>query len=116
MATPGTDAAWAEAAAELSVRDLAELVRSQRRPSRDDADKEYDARSLRFNETSRTLTAQLPAESFAEVRACLESRAKALDSDGETPWDQRLADALMTLVRDDGSSNGPGRSARAAES
>ncbi|HXN60323.1 MAG TPA: DUF222 domain-containing protein, partial [Acidimicrobiales bacterium] len=112
VATPETDAAWAEAAAEHSVRDLKELVRSERPPTRADAHKEYEARSLRFNEALRTLTAQLPAESFAEVRACLEARAKALGSDGETPWDQRLADALMALVRDSGSSssNGPTRS------
>ncbi len=112
VATPETDAAWAEAAAEHSVRDLKELVRSERPPTRADAHKEYEARSLRFNEALRTLTAQLPAESFAEVRACLEARAKALGSDGETPWDQRLADALMALVRDSGSSssNGPARS------
>ena len=112
VATPETDAAWAEAAAEHSVRDLKELVRSERPPTRADAHKEYEARSLRFNEALRTMTAQLPAESFAEVRACLEARAKALGSDGETPWDQRLADALMALVRDSGSSssNGPARS------
>jgi Domain of unknown function (DUF222) len=112
VATPETDAAWAEAVAEHSVRDLKELVRSERPPTRDDAHNEYKARSLRFNEALRTLTAQLPAESFAEVRACLEARAKALGSDGETPWDQRLADALITLVRGGGSSssNGPARS------
>ena len=110
-ATPETDAAWAEAAAEHSVRDLAELVRSERPPSRDDVESQYDARSLRFNEALRTVTAQLPAEHFAEVRACLETRAKTLGSDGETPWDQRLADALMTLVHDDGSLSEPGRSA-----
>jgi hypothetical protein len=110
VATPETDAAWVEAAAEHSVRDLKELVRSERPPTRADAHQEYEARSLRFNEALRTLTAQLPAESFAEVRACLEARAKALGSDGETPWDQRLADAFTTLVRDGGSSNGRARS------
>ena len=112
VATPETDAAWAEAVAEHSVRDLKELVRSERPPTRSDAHKENETRSLRFNEALRTMTAQLPAESFAEVRACLEARAKALGSDGETPWDQRLADALLALVRDGGSSssNGPARS------
>ena len=85
VATPETDAAWAEAAAEHSVRDLKELVRSERPPTRADAHKEYEARSLRFNEALRTLTAQLPAESFAEVRACLEARAKALGSTARRP-------------------------------
>ncbi len=111
VATPETDAAWAAAAAEHSVRDLAELVRTQRPPTREDSDKEHETRSVRFNEATRTMTAGLPAESFAEVRACLEARAKAIPSDGETPWDQRLADALVSLVRSGGDAQaGPSRS------
>src|SRR5580700_5625016 len=89
VATPETDAAWAEAAAEHSVRDLAELVRTQRPPSNHDSERQHEARSVRFNEATRTMSAQLPAESFAQLRACLEARAKAMASDGETPWDQR---------------------------
>ena len=50
----------------------------------------------------RTVTAQLPPTSYAEVKACLEARAKRLPSDGETPLDQRLADAFMELVRTSG--------------
>jgi hypothetical protein len=41
----------------------------------------------------------LPEASYAEVRAGLEMRAKQTPSDGETRWDQRLADSLVSLVR-----------------
>jgi hypothetical protein len=111
-ATPETDAAWAEAAAEHSVQDLVELVRSQRPPSRDDARSEHEARSLRCNDALRTVTAQLPRADYAAVRAALETRAKAMPSDGETRWDQRLADALVALVRDDSGSGRPGPTGR----
>ena len=60
---------------------------------------EHERRFLRFNEQYRTMTVQLPPESFAETRACLEARARQVPSDGETPWDQRLCDAFMELIR-----------------
>ena len=44
----------------------------------------------------------MPSESYAEARACLETRARRVPSDGETPWDQRLCDAFMELVRSSG--------------
>ena len=37
---------------------------------------EHERRYLRFNEACRTMTVQLPSESFAETRACLEARAR----------------------------------------
>jgi hypothetical protein len=46
------------------------------------------------------MTVQLPPESFAEARSRLESMAKEIPSgDGETSWDQRMADAFMGLIR-----------------
>jgi hypothetical protein len=48
---------------------------------------------LRFNDRVRTLSVQLPAATYAEARTCLEARARAVPSDGETPWDERLCDA-----------------------
>ena len=60
---------------------------------------EHDRRYLRFNEACRTVSVQLPPESFAETRACLEARARAVPSDGETPWDQRLCDAFVEVIR-----------------
>ena len=62
---------------------------------------------MRFNDASRTIVAQLPPLSYAEVRAVLEARVKEMGADGETPLDQRLADALVSAV-----TRGPGVRAR----
>ncbi len=102
-ATPESDAELSVEAARLSVRDLADLARARRGRSAAQDRADHDRRSLRFNDLCRTMTAQLPASSYAEVRACLEERAVQVPSDGETPWDQRLADAFMQLVRGAGS-------------
>lgn len=92
-ATPETDPDLREQARALSVRELAQLDRSC------GAHDGRKTRSLRFNGDCHTLTAQLPPESFAEVRAHLESRAKKIPSDGSTPWDERLCDAFVSLVQ-----------------
>ena len=94
VATPETDGDLALQAQECTVRQLHEVARTERGVPRSRAQTDYEARSVRFNDTVRTVTAQLPPESYAEVKSCLESRARALPSDGETSWDQRLCDAL----------------------
>ena len=100
VATPETDADLAAAAREGSVRELAELARARRAaPAPADAAMEHERRSLHFNETFRTMTVQLPPESFAETRTCIESLARDVPSDGETPWDRRLCDGFLGLVR-----------------
>ena len=73
-----------------------------------DAAGDQDRRSVRFNDLVRTVTAQLPPTAYAEVRACLEARAKRVPSDGETPFDQRLADAFVELIRSSGRRPGQG--------
>ena len=85
VATPQNEARWAEAAAELSFRDLGDLVRATELPSRASDAAEQDRRSVRFNDALRTVVAQLPAPSYAQVRAVLEARAKKVGSEGETP-------------------------------
>ena len=115
VATPETDADLAEAATELSVRDLAELARSARPPGGSDARSEQEARSLRCNDTKRTVSAQLPRAAYVEARNTLEARAKQISSDGQTPWDQRMADAFVSLVRSGArpdSGTGPGSGSR----
>jgi hypothetical protein len=109
-ASPETDAEVAKEAGQHSVRELVQLARARRRPSRPgpDAPAEEDRRTVRFNDTYRTVTAQLPPTAYAEARSCLEARAKRIGSDGETPWDQRLADAFIEVVR---SGSGRGGSA-----
>jgi hypothetical protein len=108
VATPESDGEFRDRAMEHSVRELAQLARARREVSAETARADYDARSLRFNESFRTVTAQLPAEAFAEVRGTLEAQAREIPSDGETPWDQRLCDAFVGIVR---SSRSPSQSA-----
>ncbi len=101
VATPETDSELRDQAREHSVRELAEVARQAAPPTDPPStpQSDHDRRFLRFNDELRTVTAQLPAESFAETRACLESRARQVPTDGETPWDQRLCDAFFGLVR-----------------
>ncbi len=112
VATPETDRELGTEAAECSVRQLVELARSRNGTSEARAASDYEGRFLRFNDRFRTLSVQLPPESFAETRACLEARARRLPSDGETPWDQRLCDAFLELVRSSvhDAGGGPGAS------
>ena len=113
VATPENDTELVQVARERSVRELAEVARSHRKPpAPDEAALDHARRSLRFNETFRTMTVQLPPESFAETRSCIESMARDIPSDGETPWDQRMCDGFMGLVRsrskgDDGATKSP---------
>ena len=103
-ATPENDRELRARADECSVRQLADLARTMRDAAdrAPDPDPDHDRRFLRFNDRFRTLSVQLPSESYAEARACLETRARRVPSDGETPWDQRLCDAFMELVRSSG--------------
>jgi hypothetical protein len=98
-ASPETDRELRDHAQEHSVTELIRLARSHRGASSSVARTDYEGRSLRFNDVFRTMTAQLPAETYAEVRGCLETAAKQVPSDGETPWDRRLADAFGGLIR-----------------
>ncbi len=97
-ATPESDASLRAQASECSVRQLAELAKNETAPPVNAA-REHETRAVRFNDACRTMTAQLPSEAYAEVRASLEARARQFPSDGETRYDQRLADALVSVVR-----------------
>ena len=111
VATPETDHEWRERAEQCSVADLAEVARttaaaaaalgdsSAPSPSGSRSRSDHDRRFLRFNDGHRTLTAQLEPDAYAEVKATLEALAKEVPSDGETPWDQRLCDGFLALIR-----------------
>jgi hypothetical protein len=95
-ASPETDRDLTDRARGCSVVELTQLAR---REKANPAATTRDTRSLRFNDTFQTLTAQFPVESYAEVRTVLEAEAKQLPSDGETPWDRRLCDAFLGMIR-----------------
>jgi len=99
LATPETDRELRDQAQERSVRQLTEMARSRQVPTEATAESDHERRFLRFNDRFRTATVQLPSESYAETRACLEARARQVPSDGETPWDQRLCDAFLEVIR-----------------
>jgi hypothetical protein len=102
VATPESDRDLCDQAKERSVRELVDIARSEaelaRTRSPSSSRSEHDGRFLRFNDQHRTISAQLPAESYAEAKACIEARAKDIPSDGETPWDQRRCDAFMGVM------------------
>jgi hypothetical protein len=104
VATPETDRELADQARGCSVAELADCARSRTRPpAPSTTQSEHDRRFVRFNDEHRTMTAQLPAESYAEAKASLDARIRQIPSDGETPLDQRRCDALMEAL---GSSRG----------
>jgi hypothetical protein len=99
VATPETDQDLRDQARECSVRQLADVARSNAELSRPSARSDHDRRFLRFNDQFRTMTVQLPPEAYAQTRTSLETRARKVPSDGETPWDQRLCDAFVETIR-----------------
>jgi hypothetical protein len=111
VATPETDRDLRAQAQECSVRQLAELARTNAPPTQARGGSNHERRFLRFNDQCRTMTVQLPPESFGETRACLEARARRIPSDGETPWDQRLCDAFMETIRSSSARGSQGRGA-----
>jgi hypothetical protein len=111
VATPETDRELRDQARQCGVRELTEIARTMAARAAADmssdsacdaaaaADSVYERRYLRFNDECRTMTAQLPPESYAELKARLEAVARDVPSDGGTPWDQRCCDALMEVTR-----------------
>ncbi len=94
-----TDAEVLEQARQSQVRDLAQMTRSSKGTSDADSLNRHDRRYLRCNDTKRTISAQLPDDQYALVRSALEREAARVKSDGETPHDQRMADALVRICR-----------------
>ncbi len=113
LATPETDRELAACASERTVVELGEVAGSLRRRGPDPmGKKEKPIGSTRFNEACHTMSVQFPAEEFAEVRAAVETHAKALPSDGETRWDHRQYDAFLGLFRVGASGRSGGGSGR----
>jgi hypothetical protein len=117
VAAPDTEGELVEVARQRSVRELRELAGTKRTASPTDPSVEQERRSLRCNDAVRTMTVQLPPESFAEARSRLETMAKEIPSgDGELSWDQRMADAFMGLIRLGRSGGADGAGAGAVDS
>ncbi|HEY3844077.1 MAG TPA: HNH endonuclease [Acidimicrobiales bacterium] len=114
VATPESDARLAMASRHWSARQAREMAASHR-GSTDAADaRRHEHRSLRFNDTNCTLWAALTKDDYAEVKAALvagvsleraddgAARSEAdgvADPLGYVPFEQRLYDSLMNMVR-----------------
>ncbi len=101
VATPGTDEELCELAAAHTVRELADVARTatdRARSASAPLRSEHERRFLRFNDQHRTMSLQLPAEAYAQTRACVDSWAATVPSDGETPLDQRRCDGFLGMV------------------
>ena len=96
VASPRTDRELLHQARRCSVRELADVVRTQRdRTPRPDERTAHARRYLRFNDPCRTMTVQLPPESYASLRAYVDACARGIPDDGETPLDQRRCDGFV---------------------
>jgi Domain of unknown function (DUF222)/HNH endonuclease len=90
-----------------SLRELTEIARCEAERARTRAPSSspsaHDGRFVRCNDAHRTITAQLPADSYAEAKACIDAQLRQIPSEGETPLDQRRCDAFLGIIRSAGS-------------
>lgn len=97
VATPRSDARWAQAAAEgASVLELSEMARAATPPPQ--LSNGVERATVRCNPRTHTVTAQLPVLGYASVVAFLEARAKRIPSDGTVPWDERMGAAFIDAL------------------
>jgi hypothetical protein len=93
------DKALLEQARHCTVHQLNEMVRAARGASAAREVASVEGRYLRCNDTRRTINMQLPDEQFALVRGVLNRTVATIPSDGTTPHDQRMADAMVQIVQ-----------------
>jgi hypothetical protein len=99
LAAPETDASILRQAEECSVSQLKDLVRAGAAVTDAQDAGAHDFRYLRLNDALCSISARMPKDSYAAVRAAITDGAKAILSDGETRYDQRQCDALINLCR-----------------
>lgn len=109
VAKPETDAQLAEQATHWSAKQVRELALAARDQSEERSTAIYARRFLRFDDRRRTLTGTLPQDQYAVVKSSLIARASRRRRD-RTPFDQRMADALVSVCQADatGSATFPG--------
>ena len=112
VAKPETDAQLAEQATHWSAKQVRELAMATRNQSDERSAGFYARRFLRFDDRRRSLTGVLPADQYALVKSSLVARASRRLRD-RTPFDQRMADALVSVCK--GDVEGGGAPSRAGE-
>jgi hypothetical protein len=107
VAKPDTDATLAEQATHWSAKQVRELAIASRRQSDEQSAGAYTRRFLRFDDRRRSMTGVLPEDQYTVVKGALVARAsRRLRS--RTPFDQRMADALVAVCRRDATGAEPG--------
>jgi Domain of unknown function (DUF222)/HNH endonuclease len=81
FATPGSDAELASAAVHWTVKQIRELAASHRAPTDAAAARDYEHRSLRFNDAKSTIWAAFTKDDYALVKAALIARVSWAMSD-----------------------------------
>jgi hypothetical protein len=100
VAKPETDAKLAEQATHWSAKQVRELAIAARNQSDGQATGFHARRFLRFDDRRRSLTGVLPEDQYAVVKSSLIARASRRLRD-RTPFDQRMADALVAVCKSD---------------
>ncbi len=148
VASPANDAALRESSVHWSVRQARELVAWHRAAAESEVDavggpegvdtdggdrsavRDYEHRTLRFNDTRRTVWVAFTKDDYALAKSALVGRVtadatsasksvsastsvSASDLVGYVPYDQRLYDALLDLFR---VGNAPGNSGESSQS
>ncbi len=116
VAKPETDATLAEQATHWSAKQVRELAIAARNQSDEQATGWYARRFLRFDDRRRSFAGVLPEDQYTVVKSSLIARARRRLGD-RTPFDQRMADALVAVCRTDAdkSAGGAGVGAVAGE-
>ncbi len=104
VAKPETDAQLAEQATHWSAKQVRELAQAARNQSEDQSTGFYARRFLRFDDRRRSLTGVLPQDQYAVVKSSLIARASRRRD--RAPFDQRMADALVSVCKGDTDARG----------
>jgi hypothetical protein len=81
-----------------TVRQLDALTRTVKGVTDAAAAAHYDHRHLHCNDARRSIAAQFTEDDYARIRTALLTELDSIPSDGETPFDQRMCDALVQLM------------------
>jgi Domain of unknown function (DUF222) len=105
VAKPETDERLAEEATHWSAKQVRELAQATRDQSDARSTGFFARRFLRFDDRRRTLTGTLPEDQYVVVKSSLIARATRSGRD-RTPFEQRMADALVSVCKTDDAGNG----------
>ncbi len=114
LADETSDREWASRAPNIAPADLARLVRTQRKPTVEDARRRRDARSLRMwwerDRGMLSVRGELPDIDGARFEAVINRMVDRMRPSKGQPWDSRehrAADALVELCERFGGSESP---------